>query len=455
MKVLLVFPRFRYPSGDPPLGVAYLAAVLRQEGVEVEILDATWLRHPLEELRRRVQGGAYDLIGISALTSMIRDAAEIARAAKELSPRSLVLLGGPHPTVEPESTLALPGVDAVALSEAELDLRELVRRGLDAEGVPGIWYQRDGEIVRGPEPRLLEDLDELPFPAWDLLDMERYVGLWYQLDAVRYGLRGTSIIASRGCPYRCSYCQPTLQTLFGRRIRRRSPANLIAEMVELRDRFRIDGLMWLDDTFLVDAEWIREFCRQVIEARVGLIWGCNVRADRADEQTLSAMKEAGLRIIHLGIESASQRLLDGVYQKGITLEQVRETVALAKRLGLFVRGYFMLGAPTETLEEAEATVRLAQELPLDDVTFSITTPLPHTHLYDMSRDLIDADFSEFDYYKRPVYRSGQVLSEGTLDRLRKLGYLRFYLGRKRLWRTVKSVMGVSGMKKMALKVKRF
>ena len=455
MKILLVFPRFRYPSGDPPMGVAYLAAVLRREGVEVEVFDATWARRPAERLRRIIAENGYDMVGISVLTSMLREAAEIARAAKELSPHSLVVMGGPHATVEPESTLRLPGVDAVAVGEAELSTLELVRAGLNPERVPGFWFKKDGEIVQGPPAPLLEDLDWLPFPAWDLLDMRRYISLWYQLDAVRYGLKGTSIMASRGCPYQCTYCQPTLRMIFGQKVRRRSAEGLIAEMQELRDRFRLDGLMWLDDTFLIDRRWMRDFCEKVIDAKVGLIWGCNVRADRVDEETLAVMKEAGLRIIHIGIESASQRILDEIYRKGITIEQVREAVAMAKRLGLYVRGYFMLGAPTETLEEAKATIRLANELPLDDVTFSITTPLPHTYLYDMSREEIAADFSEFDYYKRPVYRPGRVLPPDVLDRLKKSAYLQFYLGRKRLWRTVRSVLGISGIRKMLLKIKRF
>ena len=455
MKALLVFPRFRYPSGDPPLGVAYLASVMRREGADVSVFDCTWLKRPLAAFVRHLHETRYDLIGVSALTSMLREVAQIARVAKQVNPDSLVLVGGPHATVEPESTLSLPGVDAVAIGEAEHAAGELVRRGLQPEGVPGVWYRAEGEVVRGPEPQLVDDLDALPFPAWDLLDMRRYVSLWYHLDAVRYGLHGTSIIASRGCPFRCAYCQPTLQRLFGPRVRRRSPQNLLAEMIELRDRFRIDGLMWLDDTFLTSAAWMRDFCSHALEAKTGLIWGANVRADLVDEDTLALMKEAGLRIIHLGIESASQRVLDEVYQKGITLEQVREAVAMAKRLGLFVRGYFMLGAPTETLDEAEATIRLANTLDLDDVTFSITTPLPHTHLYDVSRDSIAADFSDFDYYKRPVYASDRVLPGPVLNRLRRRGYLRFYLGRRRLWRTVRSLLGISGLRKALLKVQRF
>jgi radical SAM superfamily enzyme YgiQ (UPF0313 family) len=365
------------------------------------------------------------------------------------------MVGGPHATVEPESTLALPGVDAVAVGEAEHTVAELVRRDLQPEGVPGLWHRAEGQTIAGSPPELVRDLDTLPFPAWDLLDMPRYVSLWYHLDAVRYGLRGTSIMASRGCPFRCAYCQPTLRTIFGTRIRCRSAGNLIGEMIELRERFAIDGLMWLDDTFLVNREWMHDFCAKVVAAKLGLIWGANIRADLAEAETLATMREAGLRVVHVGIESASQRILDEVYQKRITLEQVRETVDTARRLGLHVRGYFMLGAPTETLEEAEATLRLANTLDLDDVTFSITTPLPHTYLYDFSREDIAADFSDFDYYKRAVYAGDRVLPAPVLNRLRRSGYLRFYLGPRRFARTVRSALGLSGLRKMLLKLQRF
>jgi anaerobic magnesium-protoporphyrin IX monomethyl ester cyclase len=455
LRALLVFPRFKYPSGDPPLGVAYLAAVLRDRGHEVEIFDATFARQPMRALREMLGRKRYDLVGVSVLTSMIGDAVAIGELVREVSPDAMVLAGGPHATVAPEHTLQTGSFDAVMIGEGEETLPRLVESELRLEDQPGLWYLRGREIVRNEQADVVADLDALPFPAWEQLDMEGYLSLWYQLDAVRYGVRGTSIMASRGCPYHCSYCQPTLGTIFGRRVRRRSPESLVTEASELKGRFGIEGLMWLDDTFLLDRGWMRRLCEQFIEADLGLIWGCNIRADVCDRESLEVMQQAGLRMVHVGIESASQRVLDEVYNKGITIEQVRETTRMASDLGLKVRGYFMLGAPTETEEEARASIKLANELPLDDVTFSITTPLPHTHLYDMTRDLIAADFSDFDYYKSPVYDSEQVLPAKTLNRLRRLGYVRFYLGPKRLWRTIQSVLGVSGLRKALLKIQRF
>lgn len=423
--------------------------------MDVDVFDATFIRNPMQSLRELVGREHYDLVGLSVLTSMIEEAAAIGSMVREVSPGTLTIAGGPHPTVAPEHTLSLGAFDAVMLGEGEETLPRLIESGLRLEDQPGVWYERDGQVVQNDRAPVIADLDALPFPAWDMLDMDQYLALWYQLDAVRYGVRGTSIMASRGCPYRCTYCQPTLGTIFGKAVRKRSPESLVAEAAELKDRYDIEGLMWLDDTFLLDRQWMRDLCEQFIKADLGLIWGCNVRADVCDRESLEIMKDAGLRMVHVGIESASQRVLDEVYDKGITIEQVRETTQMAKDLGLKVRGYFMMGAPTETEEEVRASIRLAEELPLDDVTFSITTPLPHTHLYDMTRDQIAADFSHFDYYKTAVYDSEQVLPAKTLNRLRRLAYIRFYLGPKRLWRTIQSVLGLSGLRKMALKVQRF
>ena len=455
MRILLIFPRFKYPCGDPPLGVAYLAAVARQAGAKVEIFDTTFVRRPLAVLRQKLQTIRYDAVGISVMTSMLAAVQQIAALIDEVSPQTTVIAGGPHATVEPGQTLALRGVDAVASGEAEESWRRLIEADLDFTEVPGFSYLRDGEVIStGPTP-LVEDIDTISYPAWDLLPMPQYLDLWYQLDAVAYRLRGTSVIAARGCPYDCSYCQPTLRKLFGRRLRYRSPDNIIGELDELKRRYDIGGIMWLDDTFGLNRTWLSELCQGLVDWDAGLVWGCNLRADIVEHQTLAMMKQAGLRIVHLGIESATKRVLDEVYNKGITVEQVREAVHTAKELGLCVRGYFMLGAPGESEQEVRDSIRLANELPLDDVTFSITTPLPGTHLYQRTKQIIACDFSSFDYYKSAVYDSDEVLAAGRLNWLKKQGYLQFYLGRRRLWRTVRSVLGISGLRKMLVKVKRF
>jgi radical SAM superfamily enzyme YgiQ (UPF0313 family) len=452
---LLIFPRFKHSSGDPPLGVAYLASCLREGGHSVDVFDATFEQRPLDALAARLRERRPRLVAISALISMVGDVAATAQVVKRVSPETLVIVGGPHATVEPESTAALEGVDAVHVGEAEVSLPALAAADLDFRGIPGFAWREGSEFHRTGCGTPVDDLDDIPYPAWDLLPMGRYLGVWYQLDSLAPGLTGTSIIASRGCPFDCAYCQPTLRTIFGSAIRRRSPANIIGELAELKGRFAIDGVMWLDDTFLVAPRWMAGFCGELRAANLGLLWGCNARADKVDRDSLVAMRDAGLRVIHIGIESATQRILDDVYQKGITVEQVRDAVHMAHELGLKVRGYFMLGAPTETEQEAWDTVHLACTLPLHEATFSIATPLPHTHLWDRTRDLVGRELSEFDYYKTPVYRSEQVIAPERLVHIKRTAYLRFYLGRPRLWQTVRSVFSPSGIRKMLVKVTRF
>ncbi len=455
MRVALIFPRFRYPSGDPPMGVAYLAALAEAEGVEVDVLDCTFQSDPLAYLEERLSRKSYDLVGLSLMTVMLQDTRRLLPVVRRLQPKAKVILGGPHPTVEPESSLQLPGVDAVVLGEGEATWREILQAGGKLEGIAGVWTRRGDEVIKTPPRAPLASLDELPLPAWHKLEMRRYMRSWFQLDAVGPNLTGTSIMASRGCPFHCSYCQPTLKRLFGPKVRWRSVPHVLNELEVLQARYRPHGLMWLDDTFTVNKKWVHELCEGVRTRKLHFLWGCNMRADTVTRDLLADMQSAGLVMVHLGIESGSQRVLDEIYRKGITLEQVHQAVAEAKSLGLYVRGYFMLGAPTETVDEILATIRLACELDLDDASFSLTTPFPHTYLWDFSKQYLAEDFEHFDYYKVPPYKPGATVKPELLQKLRRYALLKFYLHRKRLWRTLKSVSSPLGVHKNLLKIRRF
>ena len=321
------------------------------------------------------------------------------------------------------------------------------------EDVKGIWFKKNGRILKNSRRNPIGNLDELPFPAWDLLPMDKYLKNWYQLDSVDTNLVGTSIIASRGCPYVCTYCQPTLRTIFGTKIRKRSSDNILQELTRLREKYNINAFMFQDDTFIIDEKWVRDICANIINAGLDLKWGCNVRANLVTKSLLTKMKSAGLRKIFVGIESASQRILDDIYNKKITLEQVKKTVIIAKNLNLKVQGYFMLGAPTESVAEIKKTIKFAKNLDIDEATFSITTPLPNTDLYKKFNELITKDFDEFDYYRNPVLNLND-LSPKKLSFLKKKGYLEFYLSPKRITSTLKMLFTLSGFQKSMNKLKR-
>jgi len=465
MKVAFVFPRTRYPCGQPPLGILSLAAYLRREvpGVHLEVIDATFAPHPREMMKRRIEEGNYDIVGVSVMTSMLDEAIYVSQVAHGMrggdGRRPIVLWGGPHPTVLPESSLAYTCVDMLALGEAEETVRELVEQDGDPTDVAGLWYKRDGEVVPNPPRMPIHDLGSLPYPARDLIDMETYANMWYSLTAASPDLRGTSVIASRGCPFSCTYCQPTLDRLFGKRLRRRPVPHVIGELRELKDVYRLNAFMLEDDTFIAHNGWAMEFAQALRDSGLGFQWGCNVRADLVvkSPHLLAEMARSGLVQVNMGIESGTQRILDDVYDKRITVEQVHEAAALAKKLRLHVGGYFMLGAPTETRREVMNTISYAAGLPIDEAAFNITTPLPGTYLWDKTKEWVGTEWTEFNYYQRSVYQSDQVIPGWQLDLYKKWAYLRFYaLTPRRAWHIFKDdVLSVPGLRKLWIRMKRF
>jgi anaerobic magnesium-protoporphyrin IX monomethyl ester cyclase len=461
MRIALVFPRTRYPSGQPPLGMLSVAAYLREQvpDVQIEVIDPTFSHHPLEMMKQRIEEGNFDLVGLSVMTPMLKEAVYASRIARNAPSSPVVLWGGPHPSILPQESISHDSVDLIALGEGEETLHELIERDLDPEGTDGLWYKRDGEVVHNPMRQPICDLGTLPHPARDLIDMETYAQAWYSLTAASPELRGTSVIASRGCPFACTYCQPTLDKLFGKRLRRRPVPHVMDELRELKEKYRLDAFMLEDDTFIAHQGWAMEFAQSLYESGLGFKWGCNVRADLVTKHPhlVGEMVRSGLVQVNMGIESGSQRILDEIYDKGITVEQVREAVDICKELGLRIGGYFMLGAPTETQEEIVRTIEYASRLRIDEAAFNVTTPLPGTYLWDRTRELVGTEWTDFDYYRRSVYKSDQVLSPRRLDLLKKWAYLRFYaFTPSRAWRIFcDDVLSIPGLRKLWMRMKRF
>ena len=451
-ELLLIYPRLNYPSGDVPLGVLYLAAAARAKlGIQPEIMDLSFSKNPLAEIKSRLSENNYQWIGISAMVTMANSALEVAKLVRQIRPQSKIILGGPHATTLPEKCVSGP-YNFLALGESEETLVELIQKG-GGEDVAGIWFSKDGEWIKNP-PRLpVENLDQIPFPAFDIIDLEQYKRLWFQLDTIGRPVEGTSILATRGCPYQCSFCQPTLERLFGRKLRKRSPDNILAELLWLKERFKIQGFIFLDDTLIVDRKWTTELADKIVGAKLGLVFGCNMRAELVDDQILGALKEAGLRKIYLGIESCTDRIREEVLNKKITRDEIQKAVLAAKRHGIKVQGYFMIGAPGETKAEAKKTVAYARELDLDDLTINITTPLPGTFLHQKYRGDIFLEEEDFDYYRRYAFKPGE-LSETWLRREQVLGYLAFYIRPRKLLELVRSIFLPRFLRRTFLKLKR-
>jgi anaerobic magnesium-protoporphyrin IX monomethyl ester cyclase len=456
MKVALVFPRLAYPSGDVPLGLCYLASsILKHTKADVEILDTTFINEePLEYLEKKFKENQYEYAGFSVMTTTLKDSNKVAQMIKKVSPKTKVIYGGPQPTIMPEKIIKIPEVDAVALREGEETFVEITKNKGNFKDVKGIWYKNEqGNIIKNPERPPVEDVDSLPFPARHLVDMKQYIKNWFQMDAVATNLRGTSLLASRGCPYRCSYCQPILDEMFGKGMRKRSAKNIVAEMKELKEKYNINAFDYADDTFTIHPEWVHEVCDEMIKENLNLSWMCNTRAHLVSEELFAKMKKAGLKQVYIGMESGSQRILDEVYQKDIKIEHVNKAVKILNDLDIKIHGYFIVGAPTETEEEIKQTIKFAKNLDITTATFSIATPLPLTHLYNKTKHMIDADIEDMDYYKNPVYRAGAtMLSPDKIKYWKKRAFLEFYLHPKRIPATIKQLLSV---KKAYNKLKRF
>jgi anaerobic magnesium-protoporphyrin IX monomethyl ester cyclase len=397
------------PTSQPPLGLAYLAAFLRKEGFsKVSILDTTWesLKAGLENV-----GSKPDIIGISLLTPYFKKALVVAEQVRKMFPEAILVVGGPHPTVAPEHTFQVLKPDFAVTGEGEVTFCELVKTlasGENPRSVKGICLAGSNGQLTFTEPRkVLDDLDELPFPARDLLPMDFYLRRGIMQEFGFRALRATTLLASRGCPFDCLYCT----NMFGRRVRYRSQENVILEMELLVEKYGVEGIFIVDDTFTINRRWVLHFCEMLQSKGLKLNLAINSRVDCVDPEYLTALRSAGVVSIAYGIEAGSQKILD-ILKKRITLEQIEAAVRYTKEAGIHVKGYFMIGSPGETLETMYQTVALARRLPFDQVQFSITTPYPGTDLWEMavSKGLIDDPEG---ILKKGFFESG-VMHTGSL-----------------------------------------
>lgn len=453
----LVYPRFRYPSGDYPIGVALLAAVVRKElGWRVSIIDTTF-NPDMKQVRRTLEVTKPDYVGIGMSTLMLGEGLEIAEMAHQLGAK--VVLGSAHPTMFPADMMKHDCVDAVVIGEGEVPLVNLLKMwqaGL-CHPIKGA-YVRDRKtdtIYESNERDPVLDLDALPFPAWDLVDMDAYFDAWGQLDSVQPGLRGVNLSGSRGCPFTCSFCATTLHTMFGRKLRQRSPESLVAELMELKSKYHIEAFWLTDDTFTTNRKYVERFCDVLEKSGLDLLWGCTTRANLIPEYLIKRMQEVGLRKVGIGLESASERIREGIYEKAVSDEEVSTTVKSLHKLDVQTLLFNILGAPSETRREMLETIRLSASLPATEASFSLFVPLPGTSVYDdMKQDgyTLSEDWTDYDYYAKQPFE--HELSRWELRMWQRLGYARFYASRKRLPSLIQIVQNDKGRASLKRKLKR-
>lgn len=441
MRILLVNPKANLPIDvrtNPSLGLAYMGAVSERSGHEVKVLDMEIDNTTLETV---IKGWQPDIFGITANTPQIKAAWEAAAEIKAWSDNPVVI-GGPHASIMPEETLRKGTVDVVVRGEGEETWDELcsvVTNKGDLAGVSGISFRtKDGSISHNSNRPSIQNLDTLPFPAYHLFQMDRYTSLQPTLDQSTGSIRSFSLMTSRGCPYRCTYCS---QSIFPSRWRPRSAEHVVEEWKHLVLDLGATEIGILDDSFNIDKRRAMAICDGIIENQLNhvpwlLING--MRANLADLELLRKMKAAGCKRVAFGVESGSQQILDGI-EKKLSLDEVREAFKNARKAGLETIGFFMIGLPGDTEETMEETIRFAIELDPLVANFSMTTPFPGTSLYEMARTrgrLLMDGWEDYVFFEgKARYEMDNVTAE-LAERKWHEAYRRFYIRPSRMLRTL-------------------
>lgn len=457
MRVMIVNPRFRLPIDTrttPHLGLAYLAAVSEERGDEVFLFDADVEDEPITEAIRRFDPG---IVGITANTPQVKSAWRTAQAIKSIKDIPVVL-GGPHVSVLPAESVKRPEVDVVARGEGEaiwIKLCEIIEKAqqtnpnfsardlLDAQNglldsLLGVSYvTHEGQEQHNPDHPPIADLDTLPFPAYHVFKMDHYTNLQPATDAVD-GSKSFSVMTSRGCPYRCTFCSQSIMPI---KWRARSPENVLAEWEHLTWNMGAQEIGVLDDSANIQVDRLEQMADLFIEHKVNhvpWIFVNGIRANLATQELLSKLKRAGLKRVAFGVESGDPDVLLSIDKK-IDHDTIRRAFKNAKAVGLETIGFFIIGLPGETEKSMDRTIKFACEVDPLIANFSMMTPYPGTKVWEIAkrqgRLLLD-DWEDYVFFDgRARYELGDMTAE-MVERKWKEAYRRFYLRPHRILQTL-------------------
>jgi anaerobic magnesium-protoporphyrin IX monomethyl ester cyclase len=429
MKVLLIFPapdaaalKFSTPTFGPPLGLLYIASSLREAGVEIKLIDQLGEKVLDENLLRRVEKYAPDVVGLSMMTWQAEKAAKLAAMIKEKLPDTHIVFGGVHATLNVERMMRkYSQIDSTIVGEGELSMIELVKaleHRDSIQTVSGIYYRENGKIKRGAPRQLITDLDSLPPPAIDLIKADWYghvEGLWWP--------RVASLVSSRGCPFSCTFC--CCSQFAGRKWRSRTPENVVDEIENLL-AVGFKTIFFVDDCFTLNKKRILQICRLIKKRRLEFSWLCEGRVDQVDYQTIRSMVTSGCKLIYLGVESANQRILD-LYRKRITPEMGIQAAKTSRKAGMdIILGTFIVGAPGETMSEVQNTIDFSMKLDIDFPQLNILGAMPGTELWSQ---LVAQQYVDPEMY----WETGIIVSDfypnsvktNNLERMIREGYEKF------------------------------
>lgn len=432
-----------------PLNYIHLSAYLREHGHQPKIFDMIFDDVTTDVVDAWIRENGVTVAGIGCMTCEFPDAVEEARRLKAAHPGIRVIFGGAHPSGAPEDCLQTGVVDYVIVGEGEIALDQLLKSleaGREPDGIAGVWKISGGQIASNV-PAEVPDIETLPPPAYDILDLPKY----FQLDSPWHfpkSKRVVQFISSRGCPYRCSYCH----TIHGKKYRGLSPEKVLDQMEDLVKNHGVKEFMMVDDIFNFDLERAKQICRGVLDRRLGvhLQFPNGVRGDRFDEELVELMAKAGGHFMAVAIETVSERY-QKLIRKNLKLDQAMQTVRWGRKYGLEVAGFFMIGFPGESLEEVQSTIDFALTAPFDSIFISIVAPFKGTVLRN---DMQEGRFGMLEEETLtaldeafPVVHNKSLPPE-QLVKIQRNAYWRFYLKPRSMLNLAKRMTNGQAVKKV-------
>lgn len=437
MKILLVRPHSNVPSAAPPLGLLYLSSYLREHSNhQISICDARFKEYDFDTIESAIRDEKPDLLGITSFSLESKEAHEIARRSKKVKRDVPVIVGGPYATSDYTQALEDPNIDIAVIGEAEKTFHQLVTaldRGGEWTQIRELAYRNNGTILKSEMREFVENLDELPYPAWDLINLEEYFnrrGTRKRTSFNQHQMkrRVLSLFTTRGCPYRCTYCH----NLFGKKLRKRSVENVIGELKLMKERYDVEEVEIIDDIFNLDLDRAKQIFRRIIEERLDLKFSFpnGLRTDRLDEELLDLFRQGGAYRLVFAIESGTPRV-QKLIKKNLDLEKAQRNIALAARRGFSMGGFFMMGFLDESEEEVWNTINFALDSKLHTAAFFIVTPFPNTDIWREAQSVGLNLTADYEHYQKVSANISKVPSK-RLEKLRKIAFRRFYLNPRRL-----------------------
>lgn len=459
MHILLVRPpdpmqHVQLLSHTRPMNLAYLASYVRRHGIDVNIVDYETAPYSEFDFIALLKKYKPDLVGVSCMTPSVLNGARLCAVAKRFSSQLATVVGGPHVNGIPIGTLEeFPSFDYGVYGEGEQTLLELchyVVGGGNARDINGLLHREENQVVKNSARPQIENLDDIPFPARDLIDYKLQAG--HAVRGVSNEISSTELFTSRGCPFPCKFC--AIQTTFGKSVRFRSIENVEEEIKEFKKNYQFDHIVVGDDTFALNKSRVEELCG--VFSRTGIkSWNCDTRVSTINPARLKMMKNSGCNKVAYGVETGSERI-SGLIGKKTSFEQIERAARWTKEAGIqHIEGNFILGVhPDETLEDIELTRKAIKSLPWTFVSVSIIVPYPGTQIYHMMKEqnLIHPDCSWEDFVmfgKPPKWNTNNFSSNHLLSMQKKITR-EFYLNPRYI---MKQAFGVRSWKELTYWVK--